>query len=191
MDKKKSRSSRQYSRSYYNYGSEAYKYYPNSEYGRRTRTSKNKRQEKPKAEKRRKTTKKPRIHYEFVRLKTGDFRICFSIAVLFAFIIIFVCLYAINNKKENEFNEYTQELAKLQESNEVLKTEVSKNVNLAEIEKIAKTKLHMQKAGTHQIVYIDIPKQNYTVQYDRSSSEQQDDDGGFSLKSIWNNLFGD
>ncbi len=176
-----------YSKTYYSYGSEAYKYYPEVEYGRRRRRNSDY------AKKQKRTVKSKRItknktHYEFVKEKRVDFRIYFSIGTLFTFIVAFVCLFAINTQKETEINENISELKKIEESNSVLQAEIAKNINLKEIEEIAKTKLNMQKPAAHQIVYINIPKKSYTVLHEDTTVNEDDD---FSLTSIWNNLVGD
>ncbi len=193
MDKKNN-SEKIYSKSYYSYGSEAYKYYPEFEYGRRRR--KDTRVERKKIRRKnieeRKVPQKARVrrktHYEFIKSRKIDFKAYFAIGIFFSFVIVFICLFAVNTKKESEINGHLEELKKLEESNYMLKTEAAKNINLEEIEKIAKTRLNMQKPAPHQIVYINIPKQSYTIQYENSVDKKDDD---FSLKNIFNNLAGD
>ena len=180
-------SDKMYSKTYYSYGSEAYKYYPEVEYDRRRRRNLPIERKVGKAEKYKKAMRN-KTHYEFVKEKNGDFRICFSIGTLFTFILAFVCLFAINTQKESEINANISELKKIEEANSVLQAEIAKNINLKEIEEIAKTKLNMQKPASHQIVYINIPKQSYTVLHDTVTVKKEDD---FSLTSIWNNLMGD
>jgi cell division protein FtsL len=180
-------SDKMYSKTYYSYGSEAYKYYPEVEYDRRRRRNLPIERKVGKAEKYKKAMRN-KTHYEFVKEKKGDFRICFSIGTLFTFILAFVCLFAINTQKESEINANISELKKIEEANSVLQAEIAKNINLKEIEEIAKTKLNMQKPASHQIVYINIPKQSYTVLHDTVTVKKEDD---FSLTSIWNNLMGD
>jgi len=177
---------RMYSKTYYNYGSEAYKYYPEVEYGKHRRRNADVERKAKKTKPKRMTRNK--THYEFVKEKKGDFRICLSIGTLFTFIVAFVCLFAINTQKESEINANISELKKIEESNSVLQAEIAKNINLKEIEEIAKTKLNMQKPAPHQIVYINIPKQSYTILYDNATVKKEDD---FSLENIWNNLVGD
>jgi len=181
---------------YYNYGAEAYEYYPeddeyNAPIKRTSRVQRRKNRKKANAKHsssaKAKPVKKQPTHYEFVKEKTTNFKVYFSIGTLFVFFLVFVCMFAVNNKKENEINSNIAELKKLEQSNSVLQTEVNKNVNLEEIEKIAKTKLNMQKPAPHQIVYINIPKQSYTVQYNLPEDDEEENE----LVKIWNNLFGD
>lgn len=198
MDRKRrsSERTRTYPRSYYNYGSEAYEYYPEVEYGRKLR-GRSKSRTQRRVEKRSSSTKlkkavKHITRYEYIKSSTGNFKIYFSIATFFLFVIMFVGIFAINTKKEAEIVANTEELKKLEANNSILQNEITKNINLEEIEKIAKNKLNMQKPEAHQIVYINIPKQSYTVQYGDSGNNSEDtDENSFSLKSIWNNLFGD
>lgn len=194
MSRRKRNSESMYQKQYYNYGSEAYKYYPEVEYGRRKKRNsrvERKRTERKDYEKKLKNktkiVRKQKTHYEFVKGRTANFKVYFSIGTLFTFFAIFICMFAINNRKEAEINSNLMELKKLEESNAYLQTEMTKNIKLEEVEKIAKTKLNMQKPAPHQIVYINIPKQSYTVQY--NLPQETDEESGF-LK-IWNNLFGD
>ncbi len=181
---------------YYNYGSEAYEYYhkddeyePIKKRTSRVQRRKNKKKinKKYSSATKAKPVKKQKTHYEFVKVKTANFKVYFSIGTLFVFFLIFVCMFAVNNKKENEITSNIAELKRLEESNSVLQTEVNKNINLEEIEKIAKTKLNMQKPAPHQIVYINIPKQSYTVQYNLPEEDEEEN----VFFKIWNNLFGD
>jgi len=193
MGRKKRNSNRMYSKSYYNYGSEAYEYYPEEDYERKRRRVKKRTAKRTRKRTERRTEKKVKnkvlhkTHYEFVNEKKGNFKVCFSIGTLFTFIISFVCLFAVNSKKESEINTNIAELKRLEEANSVLKTEMTKNINLEEVEKVAKTRLNMQKPSPHQIVYINIPKKSYTVQYNLPDEDEEE----FSLSTIWNNLFGD
>ncbi len=191
MRKKRRSDNKMYSKTYYNYGSEAYKYYPEFEYGRRRRrksgTYRSENLPKRRSEKRIKKTAKHRVHYEFVNVKKGDFKVYFSIATFFTFVIAFICMFAVNNQKQAEINSNVAELKRIEETNSVLQTESIKNINLEKVEKIAMTKLNMQKPAPHQIVYINIPKQSYTVQYNSVQKEEE----GFSFSKIWNNLFGE
>ena len=191
MNKERRRTSygKTYPRSHYSYGSEAYKYYTDLDYGRRRNRTVTEKPEAKRTAYKLKKTKKHRTHYEFVKAKTGNFKVYSTIIVFFTFVILFVCMFALNSHKETEINSNLAELKRLEEENNNLKVELNKNINLEEIEKVAKTKLNMQKPATHQLVYINIPKQSYTIQYDNVSTEEKEEE--FGLTSILNNLFGE
>ena len=67
-------------------------------------------------------------------------------------IAIFGLLLTISLKKE---------LSSLQKENEQLKVNIANGLNLANIEKLAKEKLGMQKLTNKQIVYVSLPKKDY------------------------------
>lgn len=54
-----------------------------------------------------------------------------------------------------------KELSSLQKENEQLKVNIANGLNLANIEKLAKEKLGMQKLTNKQIVYVSLPKKDY------------------------------
>ena len=65
------------------------------------------------------------------------------------------------NEKFNEMQSLKKELSSLQKENEQLKVNIANGLNLANIEKLAKEKLGMQKLTNKQIVYVSLPKKDY------------------------------
>lgn len=192
MQKRKRPNVHNYNNAYYNYSTEAYKYSPDIEYvrkRRKKRSSSSKKKINGTRKARIKNVKKTR--YEFVKQTgvLGDFKTYFIVGTFFVFLIFMLGSFAINSQKLDRINSLTTELKQLEESNSVLQTEIIKNLDLEKIEQIATTKLKMQKPAQHQIVYINVPKQSYTVQY--NSVETNGSDEKFSFQNIWNVFFGD
>ena len=73
------------------------------------------------------------------------------------------------------------ELVALKSENTTLQAEISDSVDLDYIKKEATERMGMTEPQPYQIIYIDVPKQSYNVQY--SNSEVQEDDG-FSFKKL-------
>ncbi len=65
------------------------------------------------------------------------------------------------NEKFSEMQGLKKELSSLQKENEQLKVSIENSMNYANIEKIAKEKLGMQKLTNKQIMYVALPKKDY------------------------------
>ena len=90
-------------------------------------------------------------------------RIQLTITVIAIFGLLFTISYrnSIINEKFNEMQSLKKELSSLQKENEQLKVNIANGLNLANIEKLAKEKLGMQKLTNKQIVYVSLPKKDY------------------------------
>ena len=81
--------------------------------------------------------------------------------------VIFAVLFAIGyrnsliNESFNKNEKLKTSLAVTQKENEQLQVNIENNLNLSNIEKIAKNKLGMQKLDTTQKVYVSLPKKDY------------------------------
>jgi cell division protein FtsL len=78
-----------------------------------------------------------------------------TLAVMYRFALITQLSYNIS-QKEATYNE-------LRNANSILKVEIETGTDLAEIKEIAETRLGMQKPDKNQIVYIKVPRTDYTV----------------------------
>jgi len=171
LNKKKYSESRRYKNARYNYSSEAYKYYPLE-----TETDyipqKRKRRLRRKANE---NTKKRTVFKRATKTNLANqFKTGFAIVVIFAFSLTLLFSFASTTAKREEMNNLISDLKQLTETNSNLQSELQKNIDLDEIAKVASTKLGMQKPASHQIVYINVPKQNYTVQYDTTEDIQEE-----------------
>lgn len=104
-----------------------------------------------------------------------------SIAVIFTFSLALLCSYAINSSYRGEIAQKQQELAKIVEDNQYLKTSLEDNVDLNKIAREAE-KLGLQKPQEYQITEVQVPNESYTVQYDAKINTQD--------KSVWEFLKG-
>lgn len=83
-------------------------------------------------------------------------------------IMIFVVLLTISyrnsqiNESFSEVQNLKAELAQVQKENEQLKVNIENNMNLKNIEQVAKEKLGMQSLSGNNTVYINLPKKDYT-----------------------------
>ena len=90
-------------------------------------------------------------------------RIQLTITVIAIFGLLLTISYRNSqiNEKFNEMQSLKKELSSLQKENEQLKVNIANSLNLANIEKLAKEKLGMQKLTNKQIVYVSLPKKDY------------------------------
>ncbi|MEA4816021.1 MAG: septum formation initiator family protein [Lachnospiraceae bacterium] len=96
-------------------------------------------------------------------------------AVAFVFLgsVLTMVSYASISAQKVTINKLKSELTELKSNNKALQTEVLNQVSLENIEETAKTKLGMSQPQSYQIVYIDVPKQSYTVQYESAPEVQE------------------
>ena len=102
-------------------------------------------------------------------------------------ILIFIALLTISyrNSQINESFSKVQnlkaELAQVQKENEQLKVNIENNMNLKNIEQVAKEKLGMQNLSGNNSVYINLPKKDYT---ETASEKVKIEDEGWLQKII-------
>ncbi len=71
----------------------------------------------------------------------------------------------------------------LKSQNHTIETELAEKIDLEYIEEQATTRLGMAEPQPYQIMYISVPKESYTVQYDVASAPEEEEEG-FSLSSL-------
>ena len=166
---------RSYKKGYtnYNYSSSAYAYEPAS-------LPYFKEEQKRLAEEK---ARKDKLLATAVNKKTAAHKLKLTIAVLIVFAGCFVIMAssAAVARQRIANSKLKDELVALKSENTTLQAEISDSVDLDYIKKEATERLGMTEPQPYQIIYIDVPKQSYNVQY--SNSEVQEDDG-FSFKKM-------
>ncbi len=71
--------------------------------------------------------------------------------------------YATITNLNYELNKLTKQYENLKSENSKLKVAIEKNTDLSQIKEIAESKLGMQKPDKYQIVYIKVPKSDFTI----------------------------
>ena len=82
---------------------------------------------------------------------------------MFGFTVLFTISYrnSIINEKFSEKENLKAELAEIQKVNEQLEVSIENELNLTNVEKLAKEKLGMSKLNNNQKVYVTLPKKEY------------------------------
>lgn len=99
--------------------------------------------------------------------KANDFAFVFKLflcaAVLFSSIFVYVSMYASLNMKQSELKQLKNEIREAKSSVNEIKSVIATKLNLEHIQEVASTQLHMREPLPHQVVYIDLPENSYTV----------------------------
>lgn len=96
-----------------------------------------------------------------------------TIIICFATCFVILYRYSVINESTYRINKYNQELERLITANGKLKVDAEKSVDLITIESIAKNRLKMQRPDQYQIVYMKIPREDYTKLADNSEKKLQ------------------
>lgn len=96
-------------------------------------------------------------------------KLVFSVFIVFGCCIALMMGYASITYEQKQLRILKAQLREKQDQNYTLKTEIAENIDIAYIEKRS-GELGMIKPAKHQIVFIDVPKQNHTIQYEPEHS---------------------
>ncbi len=109
--------------------------------------------------------------------------------VLLVFASLFVISYrnSLINESFNENESLKANLAAIKKENEQLKVNLENSLNLSNIEKLAQTKLGMQKLDNSQKVYVSLDKKDYV---EPASEEVIINDDGSWIEKLLNTLLG-
>lgn len=93
--------------------------------------------------------------------------------VLFVGCIAFVGMHVVVDHAEVSLRQQKSKLEDLKAANDVLEAELTAQLDLDYIKQEATERLGMSEPQSYQMVYIDVPKQSYTVQYDTEDTTEK------------------
>lgn len=107
--------------------------------------------------------KNPRTNQNKIAKEEFNKKVRFICYILFGFTVLFTISYrnSIINEKFNEKESLKAQLAEIQKTNEQLEVNVENELNLTNVEKLAKEKLGMSKLSNSQKVYVSLQKKEY------------------------------
>ena len=129
---------------------------------------------------------KPKIKY------IGINKTLFSGRAVFSIILIFICVmglslaFAFTTFKRSHITGLRAQLLRQEEQNAILATEISLKYDMDQIKEIAVERLGMIEPRPHQIVYIPVPRQNYSL-YNEGAEVNENEEIYSALKDF-NNL---
>lgn len=159
------RHSYNYNRNYNNNyisGSSAYKYdydYYNEEYPQYVPQRRRIKHKKARKEK--------KFYYKTVNEASHLQAVLFSLGLIVIFcvsLLSYLYFTSSASHKSRELADLKNTLQTIEEKNVFYETEISKSIDTELVEKTAKMRLGMSEPASHQIRYINVPKQSYTTQ---------------------------
>ncbi len=100
----------------------------------------------------------------------------FVMAVIFLGCVGFMGSGVLVQNIEMQIRQQKNELSELQAQNAILEAELAEQIDLEYIKQEALTRLGMAEPQSYQVVYIDVPKQSYTIQYAVEDPAQHNED---------------
>jgi len=97
------------------------------------------------------------------------------IVVLFAGSIAFMGMHVRVANESVELRREKSQLTELKSNNTILAAELTEQIDLDYIKEQATTRLGMAEPQPYQVVYIDVPKQSYTIQYATDTIDEKKD----------------
>lgn len=147
--------------SYYTYGNVAHELQPDySPY--RVREEEERRQEEARIEK-----------AEAKERRVSSIKMIAVILVLFAGCIAFMGMNVLVDNASVSLRKQKSELESLNSTNAILEAELTEQLDMDFIKTEATERLGMSEPQPYQVVYIDVPKQSYTVQYAADDDAQE------------------
>ncbi len=108
-------------------------------------------------------------------------KIVMVLAVFFCGTLAFMWSSALVTEQRVETQEYKDKLSQLKNENALLAADVSEQMDLENVKKIATEKLGMVEPQSYQIKYIDVPQQSYTIHYEEDNKEAAQQKGENTL----------
>ncbi len=148
--------------------------------------------EKTYYEPRRKKSIENRKKHKKIQIKTvreqsvHSFRVYFTVFLIFCCSVFIIMSNATVTDKKSQIASLKDELRQIEEDNSNLKTELTKSLDIEEIERLASERLGMQMPESYQIVYINVPQQSYTVKHENTSNNE--DLKSFNIIEIIKNI---
>lgn len=95
------------------------------------------------------------------------------ILVLFAGCIAFMGMNVLVDQASVSLRKQKSELESLHSANAILEAELTEQLDMDYIKTEATERLGMSEPQPYQVVYIDVPKQSYTVQYETDDAAEE------------------
>jgi len=100
-------------------------------------------------------------------------RMVMAILAVFAAGLAVVCRYAIITKVSYQINQKQKAYEEIKNENSLLRVQIETKTDLNEIKEVAENRLGMQMPDKSQIVYIKVPRNDYTVLMTSNNSEEK------------------
>jgi cell division protein FtsL len=93
----------------------------------------------------------------------AKFNLILSILVVFAFIFLVIYRYALITDLNYSIDKSIKNYNEIKNENSILKVDIEKDTDLSKIRQIAEDKLGMHKPDKFQVIYVNVPKSDYSI----------------------------
>jgi len=100
-------------------------------------------------------------------------RMVMAILAVFAAGLAVMCRYAIITKVSYQINQKQKAYEEIKNENSLLRVQIETKTDLNEIKEVAENRLGMQMPDKSQIIYIKVPRNDYTVLMSSNTSEEE------------------
>lgn len=103
----------------------------------------------------------------------AKFNLVLSIFVVFILVFLVIYRYALITELNYDINESLKSYSEIKNENSILKVDIEKDTDLSKIRQIAEDKLGMHKPDKFQVIYVNVPKSDYSIvskTYDSNNS---------------------
>ena len=100
-------------------------------------------------------------------------RMVMAILAVFAAGLAVMCRYAIITKVSYQINQKQKAYEQIRNENSLLRVQIETKTDLNELKEVAENRLGMQMPDKSQIVYIKVPRNDYTVLMTSNNSEEK------------------
>ena len=129
---------------------------------------------KKQVKKQKKIKKKPSTTMQVRANRVYSIKIALVLGVFFCGTLAFMWSSALATSQRVETQNYKNKLADLKSENALLAIDVSEQMDLDTVKKIATEKLGMVEPQPYQIQYIDVPEQSYTLHYNDETEQPKE-----------------
>lgn len=103
----------------------------------------------------------------------AKFNVILSILVVFSIIFLVIYRYALITELNYNIDKSVKSYNEIKNENSILKVDIEKDTDLSKIRQIAEEKLGMHKPDKFQVIYVNVPKIDYSIvslKYDYSGN---------------------
>lgn len=102
-------------------------------------------------------------------------RMVAAIIAVFAAGLVVMCRFAIITKLSYDLNKLQKDYDQIRNENSMLKVQIESNTDLNRVKEVAEQKLGMQMPDKSQIIYIKVPRNDYTVVMSQKTQTGEDE----------------
>lgn len=129
---------------------------------------------KKQVKKQKKIKKKPSPTMQVRANRVYSIKVALVLGIFFCGTLAFMWTSALATSQRVETQKYKDKLADLKSENALLAIDVSEQMDLDTVKKIATEKLGMVEPQPYQIQYIDVPEQSYTLHYNDETEQPKE-----------------